>query len=97
MIRFNSTARSNHRALCHQSSKKIGDAECQLVSNRYFGCSQQDSYALVANVAEDPANNGDKRDDRSRFEDLLLLSQRGSAPGRKSIKNNRLTGISRLT
>jgi hypothetical protein len=76
----NRDKRRGHRPFGHQTPEKIGDTERQLIGHRYFRSPQQHCDALIADIPKNAADNGNKGDDRGRFEDLLLFSQRAPPP-----------------
>src|ERR1700686_3778061 len=65
-----------HRAFADQAPEKIGDAVGQDEGVGYMRGAQEQRVALVPNIPENAASNGDKRDDRGGFEYLFLFGQR---------------------
>ena len=64
IVREDGDEGGGHRAFAHQAPKQTGNAIGQDEGVRRRGGAQQQSDALVANVSEDTADDGDERDDR---------------------------------
>src|SRR5439155_20916067 len=86
-----------HGAFGDEAPKQIGYTIGKDVGVGGKGSAQKEGDALVADVAEDAASDGDQGDDRGRFEDVLFIGQRAVLRGPNPNENNDLTGKTRLT
>jgi hypothetical protein len=95
--RENRDERGRHGTLGNQTAKQVWDAVGKYIG--VCGCSraQEEGDALVPNVAENTADDGDQGDDRGRFEDALFIGQRAVLRGPNPNENNELTGKTHLT
>src|SRR5216683_4850809 len=86
-----------HGAFGDEAAEQIGYTISKNKGVGSKGSTQQESDALVADVAENAADNRDQGDDRSRFEDALFIGQRAVLRGPNPNENNELTGKACLT
>ena len=67
-------------AFADQTAEEVRDAVGEDEGIGNGGGPQQEGEALVADIAEDTADNGDQGDDGGRFKDVLFFGQAGVAP-----------------
>ena len=70
-----------HGPFADQSAEEVRDAVGDDKGVGPGGGAEQEGEALVADIAQDTADDGNQGDDGGRFKDVLFFGQAGVAPG----------------